>query len=129
MTQEQFNVTLFIITVVTILCSVIAVVILESVKSKKAGRIKQWLKYAVRLAETKYGSGNGAYKLEYVYTLFTTKYPIVSKVIPDFIFKAMVDEALIWLNRFVEDDYNTSEDKEISDDEDDCNDCSPEEDE
>ena len=40
----------------------------------------------------------------------------------------MVDEALIWLNRFVEDDYNTSEDKEISDDEDDCNDCSPEED-
>lgn len=60
--------------------------------------VKEWLKYAVAIAEIEFGSGTGQLKLRRVYDMFITKFPAVAKFIAFEVFSGYVDEALDWLN-------------------------------
>ncbi len=57
-------------------------------------KVKEWLLYAVTMAEKELGGGTGKLKLRYVYDLFLTKFTWLAKVITFEQFSALVDEAL-----------------------------------
>lgn len=71
---------------------VIAIALYLFMSGKKS--IKNWLLFAVMLAEEDLGKGTGWYKLHTVYDSFVKSYPILSKVIPFTVFSGWVDEAL-----------------------------------
>lgn len=66
--------------------------------STQIAKIKEWLKYAVTMAEKELGSGTGQLKLRYVYDLFISKFSWASKFISFETFSSWVDDALEWLN-------------------------------
>ena len=66
---------------------------------KQLERVKEWLKYAVIKAEKELGTGTGQTKLRLVYDWFITRFPIFSKVITFNYFSKLVDFALEWLNK------------------------------
>ena len=57
-------------------------------------KAKKWLLLAVLEAEKEFGSKTGAIKLRYVYELFLSTFPLLSKFISFEQFSTMVDEAL-----------------------------------
>lgn len=57
-------------------------------------KIKEWLLYAVTMAEKELGSGTGQIKLRSVYDLFVTRFPTMAKLISFETFSKWVDEAL-----------------------------------
>jgi hypothetical protein len=57
-------------------------------------KIKELLLYWVTEAEIELGAGTGVLKLRYVYDIFTSKFPIVAKLITFETFSFWVDEAL-----------------------------------
>ena len=59
--------------------------------------MKEWLKYAVSLAEKELGSGTGQLKLRQVYDSFVSKYKWISVLISFDKFSELVDEALVWM--------------------------------
>ena len=61
------------------------------------GKVKEWLKYAVSIAEKDLGSGTGQLKLRQVYDMFIDKFPAFSSILPFPIFSKMVDTALEWM--------------------------------
>jgi hypothetical protein len=61
---------------------------------EQVSKIKEWLLYAVILAEKEFKNGTGALKLRYVWNLFVEKYPAVARVITFEMFSLWVDEAL-----------------------------------
>lgn len=61
-------------------------------------KIKEWLKYAVLLAEKELGEKTGQAKLRFCFDLFIAKFPITSKFITFEAFSILIDEALEWLN-------------------------------
>ncbi len=63
---------------------------------------REWLKYAVSLAEKELGSGTGQLKLRLVYELFLSKFPWLGKLVSFEVFSSYVDEALVWLNTQLE---------------------------
>lgn len=64
--------------------------------------IKEWLLYAVAMAEKDLGSGTGKLKLKYVYDSFVVTYPIISKLIPFNVFSLWVDETLKTMREIIE---------------------------
>ena len=56
--------------------------------------IKEWLLYAVTLAEKELGSETGQVKLRFVYDMFIAKFPYLVKVISFEKFSQLVDEVL-----------------------------------
>ena len=60
--------------------------------------LREWLKYAVTIAEKELGSGTGQLKLRMVYDLFIQKFSYLAKFISFETFSGYVDEALTWLN-------------------------------
>lgn len=90
---------------VIIVFAIEGVVIYNFVKAPKESQIKavkEWLKYAVALAEAEFGSGTGQLKLRMVYDMFITKFPAVAKLISFELFSTYVDGALEWLNTQLE---------------------------
>lgn len=69
-------------------------------------KVKEWLKYAVTLAEKELGSGTGQLKLRQVYDWFVDTFPVFSKILPFAIFSKMVDGALEWLRIELEKNNN-----------------------
>ena len=67
-------------------------------KEEQIKSLKEWLKYAVTVAEAELGSGTGQLKLRFVYDLFVSKFSWLSKFISFGTFSFYVDEALEWLN-------------------------------
>ena len=65
-------------------------------------KVKEWLLYAVTMAEKELGGGTGKLKLRYVYDLFLTKFNWLAKVISFEQFSALVDEALEEMKRLLE---------------------------
>lgn len=57
-------------------------------------KIKEWLLYAVVMAEKELGSGTGQIKLRYVYNMFMEKFPSFVHVVSFELFSMWVDEAL-----------------------------------
>ena len=64
-------------------------------------KVKEWLLYAVTLAEKELGSGTGEIKLRSVYDIFITKFPLVAKIISFATFSLWVDEALIQMKEIL----------------------------
>jgi len=64
---------------------------------KQIEKVKEWLKYAVTMAEKEYGSGTGQLKLRYVYNLFTQQFPWLEPGISFEMFSGWVDDALVWM--------------------------------
>lgn len=65
-------------------------------KEERLNAVKEWLVYAVALAEKELGSGTGALKLREVYDQFLTKFPsYITKAISFATFSKLVDEALV----------------------------------
>ena len=62
--------------------------------TEQIAKVKEWLLYAVTVAEKELGSGTGQIKLRYVYDMFIAKFPYLVKVIPFETFSILVDEAL-----------------------------------
>lgn len=74
----------------------------STTKEERYTAIKEWLVYAVAMAEKELGSGTGALKLREVYDKFLTKFPaVVTKAITFATFSKLVDEALITFNNML----------------------------
>ena len=65
--------------------------------SDQIENIKEWLKYAVTVAEKELQSGTGQLKLRMVYDMFITNFPEIVRFIPFEEFSMWVDEALEWM--------------------------------
>lgn len=70
---------------------------------KQISSIKEWLKYAVTMSEKELGAKTGQLKLRMVYDLFVSKFPTVAKIVTFDTFSNWVDDALVWLNKQLED--------------------------
>lgn len=66
-------------------------------KEQKIANIKEWLKYAVIMAEKQFGSKTGQLKLRYVYNTAVNKFPFIVSVVSFETFSLWVDEALEWM--------------------------------
>lgn len=67
----------------------------STTKEERLIAVKEWLVYAVALAEKELGSGTGALKLRNVYDKFLGKFPpAITKMITFSAFAKLVDEAL-----------------------------------
>lgn len=70
------------------------------------GKVKEWLKWAVMVAETELGSGTGQAKLHMVYDMFVEKFPAIASILPFSIFSKWVDLALEWMREQLEKNEN-----------------------
>lgn len=66
--------------------------------NQKIEDVKQWLRYAITVAEKTLHEGTGQLKLRMVYDMFLDRYPELKNLIPFDTFSEWVDEALEWLN-------------------------------
>lgn len=73
---------------------IVAIVVFATECVFEKNRIRAWLLNAVVYAEKELGNGTGVLKLRYVYDLFITKFPIISKIISFAMFSKLVDSAL-----------------------------------
>lgn len=89
-----------IIVAVAIAACVVALIIRPC--QTKFAAVKEWLKYAVTLAEQELGSGTGQLKLRYVYEWFLEKFKWLAAFISFDTFSELVDEALEWMNNQLE---------------------------
>lgn len=69
-------------------------------------KVREWLLYAVTMAEKDLGGGTGKLKLRQVYDLFVQRFPWVAKVITFEYFSSLVDEALEQMHAML--DTNTA---------------------
>jgi hypothetical protein len=85
-----------------IVCLLFAVKFSKEPTEAKIDMIKEWLLYAVTLAEKELGGGTGQIKLRYVWDMFIKTFPALAPLIPFDIFKALVDEALEEMRHLLE---------------------------
>ena len=94
--------------VIVLILAVIALAVLYIRKffgmptDEQIKKIKEWLLYAVILAEKEFKDGTGALKLRYVWNLFIEKYPAIAKVITFEMFSLWVDEVLEEMKHILE---------------------------
>jgi hypothetical protein len=72
-------------------------------RQKQIQALEEWLKWAVVMAEKKLGSGTGQLKLREVYEMAIAQFPWIAKSMEFEYFKCMVDEALQWMRKQLED--------------------------
>lgn len=70
-------------------------------RNEKLSKVQEWLLWAVAEAEKVLGGGTGQLKLRYVYDLFISKFPVVSKFVTFALFSKMVDIALEKFNEIL----------------------------
>ncbi len=61
---------------------------------KQFSKVREWLLYAVTVAEKELGAGTGKIKLRYVYDMFVQRFGWLAKIITFEMFSIMVDDAL-----------------------------------
>lgn len=71
-------------------------------KEQRWKKVSAWLKYAVTEAEKSLGSGTGQLKLAMVYDMFLSKFPFVKTIMPYATFLVLVDAALDWMRKALE---------------------------
>ena len=91
---------LFIALLVCLICCVYSFVNLPREKQIKA--LKEWLKWAVSIAEEDLGSGTGQLKLRQVYGMAMDKFPWLARVFTFEQFSMLVDEALEWMRNQID---------------------------
>lgn len=69
---------------------------------EQIAKVKEWLLYAVTVAESELGSNTGSLKLRAVYDMFVTKFPVVAKIVSFETFSTWVDEALEEMRKLLE---------------------------
>ena len=69
---------------------------------KKIENLKEWLKWAVVVAEKELGSGTGQLKLREVYNMAVAQFPWIVGFITFDLFSQYVDEALEWMKKQLE---------------------------
>lgn len=79
-----------------------------SIKSHFYKSLRQWLVYACLQAERALGDNTGQAKLRYVYDLFIQRYPLLKYTISFNTFSMLVDEALVIMNKMLEDNEEIS---------------------
>ena len=84
----------------------IAVITLILIYGIMTNKVKEWLKYAVTLAEKELGTGTGQIKLREVYDWLLSTFPVFGRLIPFPIFSKMVDESLEWMRKQIESNNN-----------------------
>lgn len=84
------------------------IIILLLVYGIMTNKVKEWLKYAVTMAEKELGSGTGQLKLREVYDWFLEMFPVFGKIVPFSIFSKWVDLALEWMREQLENNNNIS---------------------
>lgn len=77
--------------------------------SEQLDKVRQWLLYAVTMAEAEFGGGTGKIKLRACWSEFITKFPTLAKVISFETFSALVDEALIEMRKMLSDNNAVKE--------------------
>lgn len=77
-----------------IVCLLVAVRFSKEPTERKIAMIKEWLLYAVIIAEKELGCGTGQVKLRYVWDMFIKTFPALAPLIPFEVFSQLVDEAL-----------------------------------
>ena len=70
------------------------------------GKVKEWLKWAVLVAEQELGGGTGQAKLHMVYDMFVEKFPAIASILPFTIFSKWVDLALEWMREQLDKNEN-----------------------
>ena len=93
-----------------VIAGIVAYVVLSGKKS-----VKEWLLYAVFMAEAEWGSGTGKLKLRTAYDMFVAKYPVISKIIPFSVFSLWVDEALKEMKKILEENLDIAAAIEVED--------------
>lgn len=73
----------------------------KGTKEEQLTSLKEWLLYAVTLAERELGSGTGKLKLRYVYDMFVVKFPWLAKVVTFVQFSVWVDQSLEEMNHLL----------------------------
>ena len=67
----------------------------STTKEERINTVKEWLIYAVAMAEKELGPGTGCLKLRQVYDKFLTIFPpVITKLVTFATFSKLVDEAL-----------------------------------
>lgn len=94
------------ITIGIIAAIVLVAVILIALAIKQPKKVKEWLVYAVTLAEKDLGGGTGKIKLRKVYDMFVDKYPVISFLVSFDTFCKWVDVALDTMNEMLKDNKN-----------------------
>lgn len=72
----------------------------------KIEMIKEWLLYAVTMAEKELGGGTGQIKLRYVWNMFIKTFSALASLVPFEVFKALVDEALDEMRHLLESNFD-----------------------
>lgn len=72
----------------------VIVALIAAIKIFGEQKVKNWLVYAVTLAESELGSGTGQLKLRSVYNMFVLRFPKLSMIITFERFSDLVDDAL-----------------------------------
>ncbi len=90
------------------LLAVVTVIILACMKflglptKEQVKKIKEWLLWAVSVAESELGNGTGQLKLRYVYDMFIKQFPTAARFISFEYFSLLVDEALEEMRKLLE---------------------------
>lgn len=87
-----------------LLLALIIVVAIVAVKVFGEQKVKNWLVYAVSIAESELGSGTGQLKLRSVYNMFILRFPKLSMIITFSRFSALVDDALDIMREMLKND-------------------------
>lgn len=100
-----------IICVVAIIVVVVAFVVkfLKLPTDEQIKAVKEWLVYAVMLAEKELKEKTGQEKLRMVYDMFLTKFAWLAKVVNFETFSKWVDEALEQFKKMLESNKNLQE--------------------
>lgn len=87
----------FVIVAIAALGASVGFIIYSFVKmpsEKQLNKVREWLLYAVTVAEKELGARTGKLKLRYVYDMFVQRFGWLAKAITFEMFSMMVDEAL-----------------------------------
>lgn len=87
---------LLVATIACVACAIITVYLnfISKPKDEQIAKVREWLLYAVIMAEKQFGGGTGQVKLRYVYDMFLSKFPWLAQIISFVSFSGLVDEAL-----------------------------------
>lgn len=78
-------------------------------KEEQLVKVREWLLYAVTMAEKEYGGGTGKLKLRYVYDLFVSKFSWIAMTITFEKFSELVDRALDEMRQMIEQNEKVKE--------------------
>lgn len=110
------------ITAIVLIAIVVIAIVLIVLAIKQPKKVKEWLLYAVTLAEKDLGGGTGKIKLRKVYDMFVEKYPVISFLVSFETFSKWVDVALDKMNEMLKENkalkaYVDDEEAELTDEE------------